>query len=272
MTLPISVKERPGRRRSTVKPPSETREYVIRGVFDTDYAQALALAGTPAILTSAAGLLYREDAKVDEHGYGVWYATVPYGPKKNETGQWTWDFDTTGGSITIKASKSTVARYVPPGKTAADHKQLIGVHGDEVDGTTVVIPTLKINARYRHPLAVVTIPYAKQLARWTGKVNSDTFLTFDAGEVLFLGARGSDGTQAEAEVGYSFACEENLQNIVIGEIQNIQKQGWDYLWLEWEDYTDETGGTKKPAKKPKQINVERVYDRIPLAASLGFGG
>lgn len=267
MTIPISIKERPGRIRKTFSPPSETREYVLRGIFDRSYAEAFAVSATLPLITTAAGLLYRQDVKVDEVGYAVWNVTVPYATKKNETGKWTWDFDTTGGSVTIKASKSTVARYVPPGKTAADHKQLIGVHGDEVDGTTVVIPTLKINARYRHPLAVVTIPYAKQLARWTGKVNSDVFLTFDPGEVLFLGARGSDGTEAEAEVGYSFACEENLQNVVIGEIQNIQKQGWDYLWLEWEDYTD--GG--KPAKKPKQINVERVYGRIPLAASLGFG-
>ena len=266
--MPITIKERPGKRRSTFKPPSETREYRIAGVADSEYAKAIALAGTPNLLATSQGMLYREDLKVDEAGHNLYYVTVPYGPKKNETGQWTWDYDTTGGTLHIKASKSTVARYAPPGKTAPDHKQLIGVHGDEVDGTDVVVPALKINARYRHPLATITLPYVKQLARWTGKVNSDTFLTFAAGEVLFLGSRGSDGTEAEAEATYSFACSENLQNVVIGEITVLKKDGWDYFWLEWEDYAD--GG--KPAKKPKAIHVERVYDRIPMAASLGFGG
>jgi hypothetical protein len=266
--LTISIKERPGRRQVTTKPPSETREYVIRGVFDSAYAQALALAGTPVILSNAGGILYREDVKLAEAGFQVWNATIPYGPKKNESGQWTWDFDTTGGTVHVKASKQTVARYVPAGGTAVDHKQLIGVHGDDVDGADVVIPALKINVRFRHPLAVVTIPFAKQLARWTGKVNSDTFLTFSPGEVLFMGGRGSDGSDAEAEVAYSFACSENLQNQVIGAITVVEKQGWDHIWLEWEDVED---ANNKPTKKPKQVNVERVYDRIPMAASFGFG-
>lgn len=266
--MSVTIRERPGRRRSTFKPASETREYVIRGTSDSEYAKALALAATAPLLATQQGFLYREDLKVDEHGFNVFYATVPYGPKKNETGQWTWDFDTTGGTVHIKASKSTVNRYVPPSKTATDHKQLIGVNGDEVEGTDIVIPAMKINARYSHPLATITIPYAKQLARWTGKANSDTFLTFAPGEVLFMGARGSDGTDAPSEVGYSFACSENLQNIVIGEITGISKDGWDLIWLEWEDYED----SGKPAKKPKQVNVERVYDRIAMAASLGFGG
>ena len=268
--MSVTIRERPGRRRSTFKPASETREYVIRGTSDSEYAKAVALAGTATLLATQQGFLYREDLRVDEAGFNVYHVTVPYGPKKNETGQWTWDFDTTGGTVHIKASKSTVNRYVPAGKTAKDWKQLIGAKmDDEVEGTDIVIPALKINARYSHPLATITIAYAKQLARWTGKCNSDTVLTFAPGEVLMLGARGSDGTDAPSEVGYSFACSENLQNVVIGEITGIKKDGWDLIWLEWEDYDSGSGAM---AKKPKQVNVERVYDRIPMAASLGFGG
>ena len=266
--MPVTIKERPGKRQSGHNPPSETREYRIAGTANSDFARAIALAGTPTVLATGMGILYREDVKLLEHGFNVYYATVPYGARKNATGQWTWDYDTTGGTLHIKASKSTVARYAPAGKTAADHKQLIGVHGDEVDGTDIVVPALKINARYRHPMATITLPFVKNLARLTGKVNSDPFLTFAGGEVLFLGSRGSDGTEAEAEASYSFACSENLQNVIIGEITVAKKDGWDYFWLEWEDYAD--GG--KPAKKPRAIHVERVYDRIPMAASLGFGG
>ena len=42
--MTITIKERPGKRRSTYKPPSETREYRIAGVSDSEYAKAIALA------------------------------------------------------------------------------------------------------------------------------------------------------------------------------------------------------------------------------------
>jgi hypothetical protein len=192
---------------------------------------------------------------------------VPYARKTNQppTGQWSFSFDTTGGSFHIKASKETVNSY---GTDPPDFKQLIGVNGDDVDGADVVIPSLKINVNYKHPAGVVSIAFAKTLARLTGRVNSSEFLTFAAGEVLYLGSTGSDGSDVEAEVGYQFACEENLQGQVIGAITDIQKDGWDISWIRWKDAVD--GGL--PVKNPEFIYVERVYDRVDLASALGFGG
>lgn len=262
--------ERPNSRKTTDSPP--TFEFIYRasgtGTNDQVFVHAFAIGATPAVVALATGaIVYRKDIQIQSEGFDVWTVTVPYAEKgeKPPTGQWTFDFDTTGGSFHIKASKSTVASY---GTSPPDYKQLIGVNGDDVEGADIVIPALKINVTYSHPLGVVTIALAKTLARLTGKVNSQTFLTFDAGEVLYLGSTGSDGTEKEATVGYQFACEENLQNQIVGAISGIQKDGWDLAWIKWKDAED--GG--KPVKQPEFVYVERVHDRVNLAAALGFGG
>ena len=126
---------------------------------------------------------------------------------------------------------------------------------------------MKIECQFSHPLGVVTLNYGFFLGEITGKVNSDNIFGRQPGEVLFLGARGSDGTQAPATLSYSFAYEKNLSGLIYGAINGVQKDGWDYLWLEFEGQVS----NGKPARPPKQVNVERVYDRVPLATLLGFG-
>lgn len=250
----------------TAEPPTQTRRFRALNTQDQNFVMSSALSMTPASVSTPQGTLFRADIKVDPNGWNNWLVTVPYekNPKPPQ-GQWTWSFDTTGGSFHIKASKQTVARY-PPG--ARNHQQLIGVHDKEVDGADIVIPAMKINAEYSHPLGVVTLQFAKHIRNQTGKVNSTTMFTMPAGEVLFLGGAGSDGTNAEAKVSYHFACEENLQGLVVGTIAGIQKDGWDISWIQWKDAVD----ANRPVRIPEAVYIERVYDRVDLASALGFGG
>lgn len=265
-------KERPTSRHTTDNPP--TFEFIHRASGtsppnDGVQVHLFAIGATPAVVALASGaIVYRQDIDVKSEGYDVWTVTTPYAEKgsKPPQGQWTFNFDTTGGSFHIKASKSTVNKY--PAGTAPDCKQLIGVNGDDVEGADIIIPALKLNVTYSHPLGVVTIALAKNLGRLTGKVNSTTFLTFDAGEVLYLGSTGSDGTNSPAEVGYQFACSENLQNQIVGAITGITKNGWDLAWIKWKDDVD----NDLPVKVPEFVYIERVYERVNLAMALGFGG
>lgn len=259
--------ERPTSRATTHEPPTFTYIFRASGTQDVVFIHAYAMASTPLMVTLANNaIIYRQDIRIDPDGFNVWTVTVPYGEKneKPPTGQWSFSFDTTGGSFHIKASKETVARY----GTAPDAKQLIGVNGDDVEGADIVIPALKITVNFSHPNGTVTIAFAKTIARLTGKTNSGGFLTFDAGEVLFLGATGSDGSEAEAEVSYQFACSENLQGQIVGAIEGINKKGWDVAWIRWKDTVD--GGNN--VKQPEGVYIERVYDSVDLAAALGFGG
>lgn len=257
--------ETPDSRASTGNPPTLTLKFRASGpgTEDEAFVHAMALQATPLIYPTIYGNLIRDDVRLEPQGYQLWHVSVPYVKRTTPQGSWSWSFDTTGGSFHIKASKQTVNRF----GTAPDCKQLIGVHDDEVEGTDIVIPALKITVTFKHPLGVVTLDYASFIADITGTVNSARFLRRNPGEVLFLGGTGSDGTQAEAEVTYQFAVQKSLQNQIVGAISGVNKEGWDVAWIRWKD-ASESG---LPVKQPQGIYIERVYDRIDLGGVLGFG-
>ena len=258
--------ERPTSRKTTSVPPTYESQWVVTGTTSSAVAKSYALAATPAIVVTLEGTLYRQDLKVEPisgHVYGV---TVPYAVRKRETGEYTLSFDTSGGTVHISSSKETIASYAATG-TAPDHKQLIGVKGDDVAGADVVIPALKLTVRFKHPQAEVSLPWIKTLASITGTVNSTPFLTFDPGEVLFLGASGSEGSEAETEAAYSFACSKNAGSLTVGGLTGVAKKGHEYLWIAYQDTTD--GG--RPVKNPQFVYVERVYELTDFTAVLGFG-
>lgn len=247
-------------------PPTATYRYKIADVADKDTAHAYAIAATPAIVSTQFGILHRDDVRIRKSAYNQWLAEVPYGLKKNATGEWTWDFDTTGGTVHITQAKEEVARY--SNGTAPNQLGAIAVDGDEVKGTDIVVPAMKINVTYRHPLGVLTLARARYLSSITGMVSSDSFLGFAAGEVLFLGARGSDGSDAEAQVNYQFAMGNNKTGETIGSIAGVAKKAWEVAWIRYED----TITSSQATRVPKHVYVDRVYDTVALATALGFGG
>lgn len=248
---------------TTANPPSATKVYRCYGSKDGEYVQGLAFQLTSSLLSSPYGLLYRQDIKVDpDKGPDQWTVTVTYGIEKSESGQFTFSFDTTGGTFHIKNSLATVAAFP---SSATNFKQLIGVHGDDVDGTDIVIPSLKLTYGFKHPQGFVSEAYAKVLASITGRTNSGSFRTFQAGELLFLGATGSDGTEADAEVQYHFAASQHATGLTVGDIMGIAKAGHDVAWVSWEDTVDDG----KPAKKPLAVYIEKVYQQADFSV-FGF--
>lgn len=256
-------------RRTTKNPPTYTAAYTAAGTNDGAYVKAYAMAATAAIASTIDGLLYRQDITVDPIGFELWKVTIPYGKTEQATGSYTLAFDTTGGTIHISASKETIGKY--PSSTAPDYKQLIGVNADQVEGADIVIPALKISAHFKHPAAIITISRIKYLSSVTGMVNSATFLTFAAGEVLFLGATGSEGTDTETEVSYQFAMSANATGLTIGDVASVVKKGHELAWIKYKDNTSTADGVVQPVKQPEFVYVERVYDTIDLALALGFG-
>jgi hypothetical protein len=257
--------ERPNSRSSTATPPSVTLEYVAAGTQDEEYVRQFAHGSMPFVYAHENGILYRQDFEVEPEGYDTWGITAKYGPRKREVGSYSLSFDTTGGNIHIKTSKQTRAKY---GVNVEDNDNLIGVNGEDVEGTDIVVPALKLQVNFRHPLGVISLARIKELAYNTAAINSTNFMTFAPGEVLFLGASGAEGTDTETEVTYQFACAQNQEGLAIGQIAGITKRGWDYIWITWED--NPKNGV--PVKSPKFVYVERVYEEVDLASVLGFGG
>jgi hypothetical protein len=266
MTIPVSIGERPISRHGSVKDKSETREYVVGGLFDKSLVEAYAIAASPTLVATAAGILYRQDVQVKPAGFLTWHVSVPYGERKKENGSYKLSFDTTGGTVRIFSAKSHIASY-PVAGSPPDHKGAINVKDDgNVEGVDRVIPALKLSVAFQHPLGIITLPQIKQLARKTGMVNSDSFLTFSPGELLFLGATGSEGSEVETEVTYHFAASENVTGLTFGDVANVAKKGHEVLWIEYKDAVS----NNKPARQPEFVHVERVYDEVEFAVVFGW--
>ncbi len=266
----IVFQERPISQPSSGNPPSKVYNFGCWGTTDTDEVQATALIMTPAAVPSTYGVLYRQDVIVDPEGSDHWGVRVPYGPHPKVAGSFTLSFDTTGGTVNQKVSLSTVDSYTADvGDPVANYGGAIDVQDDgQVNGIDIVIPALKLNVAFKHPIAVITLPQIRAIARMAGTVNSAAFLGFDIGEVLFMGATGSEGTDTETEVNYQFACSENLTDATIGPFAHVNKLGWDVAWIKFHPQVD--GGN--PVIKPRWLFVERVYRRKNFGVILGFGG
>lgn len=265
--MPFSFEERPDSRQSRFgnDSPSLMVRYLASGETDDGFVGRFALGATPLFITTIVGVLYRQEIQIDPDGYARYIVTVPYGFKKKDNGSYSFTFDTTGATVKIKASKEHIQSYPTNGNP---HKCSIGVNKDgEVEGCDIIIPALKLNVQFRHPEGVVDIPFAKKLAGATGQTNGLPFLTFAAGELLYLGSSGSDGSEADAEVAYQFAASVNATGISFAGISNIVKGGHHYAWVEFKDAVD--SGTS--AVQPKAVHVERVYDAIDFASVFGWG-
>ena len=243
----------------------EERRYVATGSSDDKFVRAWARQTAPYIIATAEGNLYQQDVEVVPRSKFIYHVRVPYGPRENTAGSLTWGSSCTAGTVHIQAGISHVARF-PAG--AIDRKGLINVDGDEVLGADIVIPVSQRWIEFTHPMGVVTWAFANRMDDLVGCVNSTPFMGRAAGEVLFLGYNAEDGSNKEATVRFDVAISKNRAGFQIGDIAGITKAGHDLIWM---SYVKNAGGAQ-PGRKVTAVYVERVYERINLAAELGFGG
>src|SRR5690554_2280526 len=93
------------------KSQTRTERWRATGSSSSSYVNSYARSATAGVIATIHGTLWRQDMQLKQTAYNQWDVTVPYGPRKNETGEWTWDFDTTGGSVHITNGKEEVGRF-----------------------------------------------------------------------------------------------------------------------------------------------------------------
>ena len=258
--MPVTIDERFDSRESTVgvDSPSIDLLYVVQGTNDDTVVKATVEATIPAIYL---GLVF-QDYHISSEGDGVWNVSVRYGKKEpKETGESSFSFDTGGGTTHITQSLQTIGKHAPVGKVAPDFKGAIGVTHDSVEGADVTIPIYSFTETHYIPVASVTGAYKTILFALTGRTNDDAFKGFAAGEVLFLGASGSQRGEEDWEITFRFAASPNVTGLTIGDIVNIDKKGWEYLWVRYADAEDE----QVLVKQPIAVYVEKVYDEGDFA-------
>lgn len=177
-----------------------------------------------------------------------------------------------GGTVTVTGSttvtQGTERRYP---SNAPSQDSAIGVDGSSVQGVDIVVPQLTWTETYDVPSTYVTSDYIKSVAALTGTVNNAAFRTFDAGEVLFLGASGSHEWDADKGDGpwtlsFKFVASPNVTAKTIGTITDIEKKGHEYLWVRYEPAVD----SNTLLQKPKYVYVNKVY-RDGSFSGLGIG-
>jgi hypothetical protein len=220
--------------------------------------------------------LWREEVDWDQKGKELWEFRVNYvSPEaydrrqKPVSGDYTFSFSTTGGTARITTAKAEVNRYEhDPQDLAPDSKKVLGAPGSSDIGLDIVVPALKFTVEYTHPQATITNSMVITWENMTGTVNDDTFWSRAAGEVLYLGAEGREGTKSDPLVAHNFLRMPNISGLSLGEISGIAKKGHEYLWVRFQEQETPTG--LATVKIPRYAYVMRIYDEVDFSA-IGIG-
>lgn len=204
------------------------------------------------------GLPIREITVEEVEGGRTYNGEVLYrGDERNFSGDDSYTFETTGGTQHITNSLATVGSYASLG-TPIDYGGAIGVSKDAIEGVDIVVPIFQFSYGFRFPGSQVDEAYKTTLHDLTGTVNNALFKNRAAGEVLFLGASGSADSSLQWLITFRFAASKNKTGLVIGDITGINKKGWEYLWVRYEDFAD--SGASLVGKRPQAVYVEQVYE------------
>jgi hypothetical protein len=226
-------------------------------------------------------MLMAESYSVDYLGDDAWHVEINYEKAGADDDQpnplrRSRSFDTSGGT-----EHKTQAYSVGQGATldfeyrypssATNMSGAIGVDDNGVQGVDVVVPALTWTETYDVPSTYVTSNYIRGVAGLTGTVNNAAFRQFEAGEVLFLGASGSQEWDQEKGDGpwslsFKFSAQQNRTGITIGSINGIQKKGWHYLWVRYEPSVN----SGSLLQQPKAVYVSKVYQDGDFSG-LGIG-
>lgn len=246
--------------------------YIVRGAESEAAVRDAVLAEAPSVYEGLSRRYQQIEAihfdstnpDANIHSSTVFYGQVE--PDDNTSA-----FDTTGGSQHITQSPYTAAKYPA---NAPNMQGAIGFDGERVNGTDIVIPTYEFTETHIKSKAQVDTAYRFTLAQLTGGVNNAAFRGFAAGEVLFRGVTGQlvnveDDQQWQLNFRFAASPNRTVANgnpITVGTITNVEKLGWEYLWVLYGDTVNEN----RLVQHPTACYVERLYPFVDFS-ELGIG-
>lgn len=264
---------------------TRSKTWVVLGTDDVQTAgEAVLTASEPSITTINGQTLVRASLDPQQIGPDAWEFQVNYvmPGKASDDGDgdpivFHISFDTTGGTHKLTQSKLTTGRFSwSEGQDPAPNLQgAIGWDGKKLTGVDIFVGKLEFTVETYYQPGYVTTAIMRMFASVTGRTNSDYFLTFVPGELLYLGAQGETTKTlldnvtptTPAKVIHKFAYSEDKGAFTIGDINIPGKKGWEYLWVVYKKI--EEGGKLYPV--PRHAYVEQVYDSFSCSLILGFG-
>jgi hypothetical protein len=236
---------------------------------DYNTVRALVLAYAP-VSNAPPGALYawpRRGLDLKEAGWGCWKATVQWGSLNYQ-----YALKIGGASQQIRCDKSLTHIYSDPAApaaewTAGDDGVPIGWDGRSVHGCSIYIPTRSWTETVEIPIGQYSFDYEDDVDNVNeSPVNQNSFRGYDPGEVIFHGmqvqldAKNPDSVTAVYE--FERTPNRSVANgnaITIDGIDNIEKDGWD--WLDVHYAPQVPTGALQVIPKAQYVLIHRVYDR-----------
>ena len=244
--------------------------YVVSGTYNDSWAKSIADSISPASFSTRIGTeattVYKNEITANPQGPGdTWYVEVKYGPTQGQQpGNSEWNFNIGIRNVHTSHSLETINTYVPDGDAAEDFKQAVNVTGSgadlRVEGVDVPEPTFGWQETLYLKLENFTSAYLTKLRNAVGKTNVTAFRVFGAQEVQLVGISGQPAGNCVA-MTFSFAGSPSVEGLAIGDINGIDKKGFEYLWVRYKTDQGITGLTQVPA----QVNIEKVIDTYEFA-------
>lgn len=226
--------------------------YDVVGTDDETEVEALVRAAAEAA-SPYLGLVL-DTISVEAVAADVWKCRARYATISSSDSEYT--FDTGGGNQRITQSFGTINAYALGGGTPPDFQGAIGVSEDRVEGVDIPVPNFQFSETHRFASTFVDSTFKRTLFTLTGTFNNASFKGFDAGECLFLGASGSQRGDELWSITFRFAGSPNVTGLTVGGITGIDKYGWDYMWVLYEEFVDNFA--YKLVQRPVAAYVERV--------------
>lgn len=238
-------------------------DFLITGT--NDYVAALGAMATYITansLQTLGGMPLQSVGRLERISEEIWTCPITYSWQTRAVGESSYNFEIGGGSQKIQQSIQTVDSYAPPGETPPNHFGAINVTRQGIEGVDITLGTYQFSETHYFDIDDVDAAFKLKIFAHAYTVNDSTFQGFAAGEVLFLGASGSQRGEQPWEITFKFAAIPNATGLSYGSITGIDKKGWDYLWVRYEDDVDDTAF--QLVKKPLAVYVEQVYPYTDL--------
>lgn len=235
--------------------------FPIHGTEDEDEVKALLVGAAPAVYKG----LQLESYGAEPKGNGHWDGIARY-VRLNDN---EFTFGAGGGTRHITQSLSTVARYAPAGETAPDFQGAINVTDEKVEGTDLPGFQFEFSETHYFNDALITSSFKFLLAQLASQSFNDAdFKGFSMGECALQRVDGSKRGDEQWALTFRFAASPNVTGMTIGDITDIDKLGWDYLWIQYATFED-VGG-RSLVQRPSSVHVERVLTPADYS-TLGIG-
>ncbi len=244
--------------------------------FVTDYTDAEeAMSAVHSIAPKVIGNMALQKISVQEnHGNGTFVIDANYVPQSSsgsiniapEKTPIKCSFSTIGGSA---VRTQAIKQVMTPGAISMHNG--INFNGESFEGIEVVTRHLTETYTKTFKASHYNSTYKRTLAQLSGKVNKEPFKSWEAGEVLFLGASTNYSTADKyIEVTFQFAIELNKKGFDFAGFHLPQrKRGWDYMWAHYQDEINQNGDNKILMPKAKGVYVAQVYD-FSIFTALGI--